>query len=70
MFICNLSRTHEDYKTNEGVHHTYIWPEGKKVQLVRSRALALTLTINHLANKPQQTTSTLFAFNLRQHNGL
>ena len=37
---------------------TLIRPEGKKkVQLVHSLAPALTL--NHLANKPQQTTSAL-----------
>ena len=40
----------------------HLKPEGKKVQLVHSLApaLNLTLTLNHLATTPQQTTSTLF----------
>jgi len=31
---------------------------------------ALHLTLNHLANKPQPMTSTLFSRTQRQHNGL
>ena len=56
-------RTYGDYQTK--VFTTLIRPE-KKIQLVHSLAHALTLTLTptqtlyHLANKPQQTTSTLF----------
>ena len=52
--------TSEPTKTK--VFSTLIRPEGKKVhvQLVHSLAQALTLTLNHLANKLQQMTSTLF----------
>ena len=51
---------------------TLIIPEGKKAQLVHSLAQALTLTLtrNHLANKPQRKASTLFGLNPRQHYGL
>ena len=66
------------YRTTvyEDVHHTYKTSGKKKTQLVHSLAQALTLTLtitlNHLANKPQWMASTLFAlmyiFNPRQHN--
>ena len=47
---------------DEDVHHTYK-TRGKKTQLVYSlaQALTLTLTLNHLANKPQRTASKLFS---------
>ena len=55
---------------NQGVYYTYKTRE-KKVQLVHSLSPALTLTLsltlNHLANKLQQTTSALFC--LGQHSG-
>ena len=45
------------------VFTTLIKKGGETVQLVHSMApaLTLTLTLNHLANKPQQTTSTAYA---------
>ena len=46
----------------------------KKTQLVQSLApaltLILTLTFNHLANKPQRMTSTLFSLMYQVHDGL
>ena len=63
-----LTKTTEPMKTM--VFTTLTRPVGKNVQLVHSLApalgLALSLTLNHLANKPQQTTSTLVYW---QHNG-
>ena len=38
-------------------------PEGKNT------ALTLTLTLNHLANKPQQTTRTLFGLMYQVRDG-
>ena len=57
--VSNPLRTFRDYteSTKAKLLTTLIRPEGKKVQLVHSLAPALTL--NHLANKPQQTTSAL-----------
>ena len=59
-----MSHTETSEPTKTKVFSTLIRPEGKKVhvQLVHSlaQALTLTLTLNHLANKPQQMTSTLF----------
>ena len=58
--ISNPLRTCRDYTepTNAKLLTTLIRAEKKKVQLVHSLPPALTL--NHLANKPQQTTSALF----------
>ena len=39
-------------------------------EVVYSLALALTLTLNHLANEPLQTTTMLYGLNLRQRDGL
>ena len=65
--VTNPSHT---YRTSEdkGVYHTYITLEAKKEKytchLVQTLApaltLILTLTLNHLAKQPQQTSSTLF----------
>ena len=61
------------YHTNEDkcVHHTFN-NTTKKVHLVQplAPALTLTLTLNHLANKPQQTTRTLFGLMYQVRDGL
>ena len=63
-FVTHRPLTETTGPTKAKVFTTLIRPVGKKVQLVHSLApalaLALSLTFNHLANKLQQTTSTLF----------
>ena len=58
--VSNPLRTCRDYTkpTKAKLLTALTGPEEKKVQLVHSLAPAITL--NHLANKPQQTTSALF----------
>jgi len=61
--VSNSSRTYRDYQTNEG--EGLIRPEEKKSTASAFPGpcpitLILTLTLNHLANKLQQTTSALF----------
>ena len=61
IFISYPSRTYR-ITEDQDVHHTCNTRE-KKAHLVHplAQTLTLTLTLNHLANKPQQTASTLFS---------
>ena len=63
-FVTHRPLTETTEPTKTMVFTTLVRPLGKKVQLVHSLgpalALALSLTLNHLAKQPQQTTSTLF----------
>ena len=84
MFISNpsreLRRAHSVVRTpprtyrTKCAHHTYntTGKKKKETHLVQSLApaLTLTLTLNRLANKPQQTTSTLFSLMYQVHDGL
>ena len=49
---------------------TFCKTRGKKKKVVHSLALALTLTLNHLANEPLQATTMLYGLMYLTYDGM